>query len=225
VSGSFDTLNPEPSALLLASTHLPDEYSSDSHVSAEQDSDRRAPVNIPFMEEYSESFHPGDPLEDEKSIPSSMTHSLDSESDPVYSPSSRSHSSTGSDSVLSCHVDMEPAQGEIPIQVVSGASGSSTSIPDPHDVGSSAMAMRGAGEPNTSQPSIECPPEFLELKNIWAFLWGPFDFIKEECSVKDNARLRKVEMRWRKCFHYGPNTPGTDTTAEPSRNHRLVIPG
>jgi hypothetical protein len=43
--------------------------------------------------------------------------------------------------------------------------------------------------------------------------------------VKDNARLRKVERRWRKCFHYGPNTPGTDIAADPSANHKLVIPG
>jgi hypothetical protein len=63
--------------------------------------------------------------------------------------------------------------------------------------------MRGAGEPSTSQPPIECPPEFLELKNIWAFLWAPLDFIREECSVKDNGRHKKVEKPWRKCFHYG----------------------
>jgi hypothetical protein len=43
--------------------------------------------------------------------------------------------------------------------------------------------------------------------------------------VKDNARLKKVENRWRKCFHYGPNTLETDTTADPSSNHKLVISG
>ena len=35
VSGSFNTLNPEPSALLLASAHLPDEHSSESSVCVE----------------------------------------------------------------------------------------------------------------------------------------------------------------------------------------------
>ena len=60
---------------------------------------------LPLVEENTKPSHRGDPLEDKESIPSSMTHSLDSESDPVYSPSSHSHSSPGSDS----------AQGEIPI--------------------------------------------------------------------------------------------------------------
>jgi hypothetical protein len=195
VSGSFNVLNPEPSALLLASAHLLVEYSSDSHVSVEQDSDHRTPITLPLAEENTESLHPGDPLEDKESIPSSMTHYLDSESDPAYSPSSCSHSSPGSDPSLSCHVDMETVQGEIPIQDVSSASGSSASIPDLDDVGGSEVAMRGVGEPSTSKPPIECRPEFMTLKNIWAFLWAPLDFIKEECSVKDNARLTKVEKR------------------------------
>jgi hypothetical protein len=43
--------------------------------------------------------------------------------------------------------------------------------------------------------------------------------------VKDSRRLRKVEKHWRKCFHYGPNTPGTDVMADPLSNHRLVISG
>jgi hypothetical protein len=56
VSGSFNTLNPEPSALLLASAHLLDEYSSESSASIEQDSDRRAPVNfIPVGDEVKSS--------------------------------------------------------------------------------------------------------------------------------------------------------------------------
>jgi hypothetical protein len=65
----------------------------------------------------------------------------------------------------------------------------------------------------------------MELNNIWAFLWAPIDFIKEECSIKDNARLKKVKKHWKKCFHYGHNSPGIDTTADPSSNHKLVIPG
>ena len=129
------------------------------------------------MKEKTESSHPGDPLEDRESISSSMTHFLDSESDPTYSPSSRSHSSPGSDSTLSCHVDMEPAQGEIPIQVVSGG------VPASSDAGDSGVIVRGAGEPSTSKSRIECPPDFLELKNIWGMLWVPWDIIWEECSV------------------------------------------
>jgi hypothetical protein len=62
------------------------------------------------LKENTEFLHPGDPLEDRESIPLSMSHSLDSESDPAYSPSSRSHSSLGSDSSLSCHVDVEPVK-------------------------------------------------------------------------------------------------------------------
>jgi hypothetical protein len=150
VSGSFNTLNPKPSALLLASAHLPDNYSSDSSVPVEQDLDRRAPVNLPLVEDEVESSHPGDPLDDRESIPSSMTYSLDSESDPAYAPSSLSHLSPGSDSTLSCHVDMEPAQGDIPIQVISGTPGSSVGIPGPSDVGGSEVAVRGTGEPSTS---------------------------------------------------------------------------
>jgi hypothetical protein len=103
VSRSFNALNPEPSALHLASTHLPDECSSETQVSIEQDYDCRAPnmslpVNLPLTKESSESLHPGDLLEDRESMSSSMSHSLDSESDPSYSPSSCSHSSSGSDS-------------------------------------------------------------------------------------------------------------------------------
>jgi hypothetical protein len=115
LSGSFNALNPEPSALHLASAHLPNEYSSDTHVSVEQDSDRRAPVNLSLTKENIESLHPGDPLEDRESISSSLSHSLDSESDPAYSPSSCPHSSPGSDSSLPCHVDVEPFQDEIPV--------------------------------------------------------------------------------------------------------------
>ena len=131
------------------------------------------------MKEKTESSHPGDPLEDRESIPSSISHSLDSEFDPAYFPSSRSHSSPGFDSSLSCHVDMEAVQGEIPVQDVFGTSGSSASMPHPSDVGGSEVAMRGAGEPSTSKPPIECRPEFLELKNIWAFLWALIDFVKD----------------------------------------------
>jgi hypothetical protein len=45
-----------------------------------------------------------------------------------------------------------------------------------------------------------------------------------ECSIKDSARLKVVEKNWRKCFHYGPNSPNTDTKADPSSNRKLVIP-
>jgi hypothetical protein len=139
VSRSFNTLNPEPSALLLASAHLPDEYSSESSVSVEQASDRRAPVNfIPVGDEV-KSSHPGDPLEDRESISSSMTHSLDSKSDPAYVPSSHSHSSPGSDSSLSCHVDMEPAHGDIRIPVASGAPRSSAGVPASPNAGDSKV--------------------------------------------------------------------------------------
>ena len=206
VGGSFNTLNIEPSALLLASAHLPDECSSESSISVEQSSDRRALVNfIPVGDEI-ESSHPGDPLEDRESIPSSMTHSLDSKSEPAYVPSPRSHSSPGSDSTFSCHVDMEPTQDDILIPVASDAPGSSAGVPASSDVGDSEVVVRGVGEPSTSQPRIECPPNFLELKNISGMLWVPWDIIREECSVKDGRRLRQVEKHWRKCFHYGPNT-------------------
>ena len=78
-----------------------------------------------------------------------------------------SHSSPGSDSAFSCHVDMEPAQGDIPIPV---ALGSSDNVPASSDAGGSEVVVRGAGEPSTSRPRIECPPDFLELKNIWGML-------------------------------------------------------
>jgi hypothetical protein len=146
VSGSFNALNPEPSALHLASAHLPDEYSSDTHISVEQDSDCRAPVNPPLTKENIEFLYPGDPLEDKESISSSMSHSLDFESDPAYSPSSCSHSSPGSDSSLPCHVDMEPIQDEIPVQDVSGAPGSSASMLDPSGVGGFEVSVQGMGD-------------------------------------------------------------------------------
>jgi hypothetical protein len=119
---------------------------------------------------------------------------------------------------------MDPAQGDIPIPVASGAPGSSAGVPASSNAGGSKVVVRGAGEPSTSQPRIECPPDFLELKNIWGMLWVPWDIIREECSVKDGRRLRQVEKHRRKCFHYGPNTPGTDVTADPSSSHKLVIP-
>jgi hypothetical protein len=56
------------------------------------------------------------------------------------------------------------------------------------------------------------------------FLWAPTDFIKEECSITDNAGLKVVEKSWKKCFHYGPNSPETDIKTDPSSNHKLVIP-
>ena len=59
VDGSFNTLNPEPSALLLASAHHPDEYSSDSSVPVEQASDRRALIDFLPVEDEAESSHPG----------------------------------------------------------------------------------------------------------------------------------------------------------------------
>jgi hypothetical protein len=93
VSRSLDTLNPKPSALHLASAHLPDECSSETRISVEQDSDC-----------------PKDLLADDESLSSSMSDSLNSEFDPAYSPSSCSQTSPGSDSSLTCHVDMEPAQ-------------------------------------------------------------------------------------------------------------------
>jgi hypothetical protein len=111
----------------------------------EQDYDRRAPVNLLLVEEKIKSSYPGDLLEDMESIPSSMTHSLDSESDPPYAPFSDIHSTSGSDFYLSCHVDMEPAEDDIPIPVVFGASGSFANISDPRDVGGSEVIVRGAG--------------------------------------------------------------------------------
>jgi hypothetical protein len=210
VSGSFNTINPEPSVLHLASAHLPDEYSSETRISVEQDSDHRAPVNLPFSKENTGFLHPGDPFENRESMPSSMSHSLDSESDPAYFPSSCSHSSPGSDSSLPCHVDVEPVQEEIPVHDVSGTPGSSASMPDPSGVGGLEVSVRGTGERSTSKPPIECRPGWKELKNTWTFLWAPTYFIKEECSIKDNARLKKVEKRWKKCFHYGPNSLETD---------------
>jgi hypothetical protein len=116
---------------------------------------------------------------------------------------------------------MEPAQGDIPIPV---APGSSDNVPASSDAGGSEVVVRGAGEPSTSRLKIECLLDFLELKNIWGMLWAPWDIIWEECSVKSSRRLREVEKHWRACFHYGPNTPGTNVTVDPSSNHRLVIP-
>jgi hypothetical protein len=53
----------------------------------------------------------------------------------------------------------------------------------------------------------------------------PINFIKEECSLSDNARLKKVEKHWRKCFHLGPNSDGADTKIDPSGDYKLEIPG
>ena len=99
---------------------------------------------------------------------------------------------------------MEPVQGEIPVQTDFGAPGSSASMTDLGGSGTSKVSIRGTGEPSTSKPHIECCLEWKELKNIWAFFWAPIDFSKEECSIKDNTRLKKVEKNWKKCFHYGP---------------------
>ena len=82
-----------------------------------------------------------------------MTHSLDSESDPAYVPSSHSHSSLGSNSAFSCNIDMEPAQGDFPIPVASAG------VPTSFDAGDYGVIVRGAGEPSTSKPRIECPPD------------------------------------------------------------------
>jgi hypothetical protein len=119
---------------------------------------------------------------------------------------------------------MEPVQDDLPIPVASSVPRSSDGVPASPDTGDFEVVVRGAREPSTSKPPIECSPDFLELKNIWGMLWVPWDIIREECSVKDGHRLRRVEKHWRKCCHYGPNTPGTDVKADPSSNHRLVIP-
>jgi hypothetical protein len=93
---------------------------------------------------------------------------------------------------------MESTQEEIFIQDDSSVPGSSASMTALGGASSSGAAAEEMEEPSSSQPPIECHPDWVGLKNIWAFLWAPSTFIKEECSINDTARLKAVEKNWKK---------------------------
>jgi hypothetical protein len=77
--------------------------------------------------------------------------------------------------------------------------------------------------PNTPLQSIGIRPEWEDLKNIQNILWVSPSFLNTECGVERQERLKKVENRWKKCFHFGTNLAEADTKTNPLSDYKVEI--
>jgi hypothetical protein len=63
------------------------------------------------------------------------------------------------------------------------------------------------------------------IRDIRNLLWVPATWLSQPSAMSSQKKLKLVEAEWKKCFHYGPNTPDNSYTSDPSLDYKLEIPG
>jgi hypothetical protein len=144
-------------------------------------------------------------------LSSSMTNSLDSESDPAYQPSSSPTPSPlfpGSNCSSSKLVDLAPKRTHRRVTKVAAAKGGQDDAKQagPSEVHFNLQAMR---------------TEWSDIRGINNLLWVPATWLSQPSGITSPQQLSSVEAEWKKCFHYGPNTPDNSYTSDPSQDYKL----